>query len=98
MWQYRFDPPAFTLAVGSCVFINEPQYDRPGRPYGGNYEIFESLADSKPDAMLWLGDNAYFREVDFYSLSGMATPLQSPAPSARVAALVGQLSPLRHLG
>jgi len=71
LWQYRFDPPAFTLAVGSCVFINEPQYDRPGRPYGGNYEIFESLADSKPDAMLWLGDNAYFREVDFYSLSGM---------------------------
>ena len=35
LWQYRFDPPAFTLAVGSCSFINETEYDRPGTPYGG---------------------------------------------------------------
>lgn len=71
LWQYRFDPPDFTLAVGSCVFINEPRYDRPGRPYGGGYGIFGAIADADPDVMLWLGDNVYFREVDWGSKSGM---------------------------
>lgn len=71
LWQYRFDPPDFTMAVGSCVFINEPRYDRPGAPYGGGYSIFESMAATDPDAMLWLGDNVYFREVDWGSMSGM---------------------------
>ena len=71
LWQYRFDPPAFTFALGSCAFINETEFDRPGKPYGGGYEIFDRIADMNPDAMLWLGDNVYFREVDWYSRSGM---------------------------
>ncbi len=71
LWQYRFDPPPFTMALGSCAFINETKYDRPGKPYGGDYRIFEAIADAEPDAMLWLGDNVYFREVDWYSRSGM---------------------------
>ncbi len=71
LWQYRFDPPPFTLALGSCAFINEPEFDRPGTPYGGEYQIFDRIADLDPDAMLWLGDNVYFREVDWYSRSGM---------------------------
>ena len=71
LWQYRFDPPPFTMAVGSCVFINEDAYDRPGKPYGGGYDIFETIAATSPDLMLWLGDNVYFREVDWGSRSGM---------------------------
>ncbi len=71
LWQYRFDPPSFTVALGSCAFINETEFDRPGRPYGGGYEIFDGIAELEPDLMLWLGDNVYFREVDFYSRSGM---------------------------
>ena len=71
LWQYRFDPPPFKVALGSCVFINEPEFDRPGRPYGGGYEIFDGIANLQPDLMLWLGDNVYFREVDFSSRSGM---------------------------
>jgi alkaline phosphatase D len=71
LWQYRFDPPAFTMAVGSCSFINETKYDRPGKPYGGGYGIFNTIAASDPDLMLWLGDNVYFREVDWGSRSGM---------------------------
>ena len=35
------DPPDLKIALGSCAFINEEKYDRPGDPYGGNYEIFE---------------------------------------------------------
>lgn len=71
LWQYRFDPPTFKMALGSCVFINETAYDRPGRPYGGGYDIFDGIAKEEPDMMLWLGDNVYFREVDWASKSGM---------------------------
>lgn len=70
LWDYRMDPPAFSFVTGSCAFINEAKYDRPGRPYGGGYEIFESMAADDPDMMLWLGDNIYLREVDFQSYSG----------------------------
>lgn len=71
LWQYRTDPPPFRLAAGSCTFINEPAYDRPGEPYGGEYYIFDTIASKKPDLMLWLGDNVYLREVDFNSYSSM---------------------------
>ena len=70
LWDYRMDPPAFSFVTGSCAFINEPKYDRPGTPYGGGYEIFERMADEQPDMMLWLGDNIYLREVDFQSYEG----------------------------
>ena len=70
LWDYRMDPPPFSFVTGSCAYINEPEYDRPGRPYGGGYEIFESMAAEDPDMMLWLGDNIYLREVDFQSYSG----------------------------
>jgi alkaline phosphatase D len=71
LWQYRGDPPEFTLATGSCAYINEAEYDRPGKPYGSNYQSFIQIANQKPDLMLWLGDNVYFREVDWYTRSGM---------------------------
>ena len=70
LWDYRMDPPPFSFVTGSCAYINEAQYDRPGRPYGGGYEIFDSMAADAPDMMLWLGDNIYLREVDFQSYSG----------------------------
>jgi alkaline phosphatase D len=70
LWKYRTDPPAFTVAMGSCAYINEPAYDRPGRPYGNDMGIFDRIADRKPDLMLWLGDNVYLREPDWGSRSG----------------------------
>ena len=72
LWQHRTDPPAFTLAVGSCAYVNDPPYDRPGTPYGGDYQIFDHIAALDPDAMLWLGDNTYLREVDWESPDGIA--------------------------
>ncbi len=71
LWQYRTDPPDFTVAIGSCAYINEPEYDRPGTPYGRKYDIFETIADANPDMMLWLGDNTYLREVDYFSRTGI---------------------------
>lgn len=70
-WPYRQDPPAFKLAAGSCTYINEAGYDRPGSPYGGDYQIFERIVEKEPDLMLWLGDNTYLRDPDFSSRSGM---------------------------
>ncbi len=70
MWKFRTDPPAFTVAMGSCTYINEPAYDRPGKPYGDGYGIFNAIADQKPDLMVWLGDNVYTREPDWGSRTG----------------------------
>ncbi len=71
LWQYREDPPTIRIATGSCAYINDSLYDRPGKPYGGDYQIFNSIYSKSPDLMLWLGDNVYYREVDWYSRSGM---------------------------
>lgn len=71
LWQWRTDPADFTFAAGSCAYINEEVYDRPGRPYGGEYEIFSRIHRDKPDFMVWLGDNIYLREVDWNSRTGI---------------------------
>lgn len=71
LWQWRTDPPDYKVLLGSCAYISEPAYDRPGTPYGGGTEIFTSMAAAKPDLTLWLGDNVYFREADD-SPAGMA--------------------------
>ncbi|QQR86412.1 MAG: alkaline phosphatase D family protein [Flavobacteriales bacterium] len=70
LWQWRTDPPEFTVAMGSCNYVNEERFDRPGKPYGDGYQIYNSIADKKPDLMLWLGDNIYLREPDWDSRSG----------------------------
>lgn len=70
LWDYRTEPPAFSFAAGSCIYVNESEYDRPGRPYGGDYSIFSEIEKLSPDAILWLGDNTYLREADYFSRTG----------------------------
>lgn len=65
LWQWRTDPPDFSVLAGSCNYENETVYDRPGKPYGSEHEIFKQMATEDADVMLWLGDNWYYREVDF---------------------------------
>ncbi len=65
MWQHRTSLPDLRLALGSCVYVNNPPYDRPEAPYGGGYEIFRAIAEQRPDVMLWLGDNTYLRKADW---------------------------------
>jgi alkaline phosphatase D len=70
-WQFRTDPPNFSFIAGSCFYINDTEFDRPGKPYGGEYEILNHMVNAKPDLMVWLGDNTYFREGDYESRSGL---------------------------
>ncbi|MEL6560716.1 MAG: alkaline phosphatase D family protein [Bacteroidota bacterium] len=70
LWQWRTDPPEVNFAIGSCNYVNEERFDRPGKPYGSEHEIFKSIYEKDPDFMLWLGDNTYLREVDWNSRTG----------------------------
>jgi alkaline phosphatase D len=70
IWRWREDPPSFTVALGSCAYINEPVYDRPGEGYGSEYEIYKSIDQKHPDLMIALGDNMYLREPDWYTRTG----------------------------
>jgi alkaline phosphatase D len=51
--------------------MNQPPFDRPGKPYGGDSSIFETMAKENSSFMLWLGDNWYTREVDYSSTWGL---------------------------
>jgi alkaline phosphatase D len=65
--------PPITIAIGSCYFLNDADALRPrDRSYGGGYEIFDAIADQKPDVMLWLGDNVYLRPEDYRGAAAMA--------------------------
>ncbi|MDX2047817.1 MAG: alkaline phosphatase D family protein [Chitinophagaceae bacterium] len=71
LWQWRKPAPDFSFLAGSCSYFNEPVYDRPGKPYGGDSSIFETMAREKAAFMLWLGDNWYTRDVDYLSAWGL---------------------------
>ncbi len=71
LWQWRKPAPDFSFLAGSCAYFNEAAFDRPGKPYGGDSSIFETMANEKAAFMLWLGDNWYTREVDYSSEWGL---------------------------
>ena len=71
LWQWRKPAPDFSFLTGSCAYFNEPEFDRPGKPYGGDLTIFETMATTPAQFHLWLGDNWYTREVDYSSAWGL---------------------------
>jgi alkaline phosphatase D len=73
-------PEDFTLYLGSCMHLHDPETDGP-RPWGGDHEILDRIAsqaaqDAQPNLMLWLGDNLYFRADDLVHPDGMARRYQ----------------------
>ena len=71
LWEWREDPPKFSFIMGSCAYLNDTPYDRPGKPYGRGTEIFQVMAEEDAAFMLWLGDNVYLREADWSSEYGI---------------------------
>lgn len=91
LWQYREDPPEFSFAIGSCAFINEAPYDRPGEPYGGEYQIFEFIYEKDPDFFVWMGDNYYLREVDWHSRSGILKRITHTRSTPEMQPMLGSM-------
>lgn len=71
LWQWRKDAPDFSIAFGSCAYVNDTEFDRPGKPYGQSDSIFNVISAMKPSAMIWGGDNIYLREGDFETQANM---------------------------
>ncbi|NJK90928.1 MAG: alkaline phosphatase family protein [Blastochloris sp.] len=70
-WQFRATAPDFSFITGSCNYLNDQPYDRPGKPYGQGDHILDHMARSGADFMLWLGDSLYLRPADYSSASGI---------------------------
>ena len=98
IWRWRTDPPEFTMLTGSCAYINQPEYDRSGNPYGGDYRIFTHMAEQNADFMLWLGDNVYLREPDWNSRTGIQKRYSHTRSLAGIATVSGYDPSLCHLG
>jgi alkaline phosphatase D len=71
LWRFRSGPPEFSVALGSCAYVDDVD-SRPGRAWGGEFQIFDAIAAKAPDFMIWLGDNLYFREREWTSPEGMS--------------------------
>lgn len=71
LWQWRKDAPDFSIAFGSCNYVNDAEFDRPGKAYGQSDSIFNVISAMKPSAMIWGGDNIYLREGDFETQANM---------------------------
>ena len=71
LWEWRTDAPEFSFLAGSCLYLNDSAYDRPGQPYGQGTQIIETMSNTPAQMVLWLGDNTYTREVDYSSASGL---------------------------
>ncbi len=71
LWEWRTPAPDFKFLLGSCLYVNDSAYDRPGKPYGQGTSILNAMANTPVDFMIWLGDNTYLREPDYASESGI---------------------------
>ncbi len=71
MLQFKADPANFSFASGSGTYLNEEEFDRPGKGYGGDYQIFNSILEKDPDFMIWLGDNVYLRQNEWDTRTGI---------------------------
>ncbi len=91
IWLWRGDAPDFSFATGSCAYISEEKYDRPGTPYGSQYQIFEDIYKREPNFMLWLGDNTYLREADWNSKTGIHYRYTHTRSTPKMQAMLGSI-------
>jgi alkaline phosphatase D len=71
-WNHVSDAAPLTIAMGSCFYLADPDPRWPGHDYGGGFGIFAAIAAKSPDLMLWLGDNLYLQQPDYYDPASMA--------------------------
>lgn len=98
-WRWAANPPVpptINIAIGSCAYITDetmqdgkPKFDRPGNPYGGEFDIFSSIHKTRPDFMVWLGDNVYYREPDWLTEEAMRYRWRKDRQLGQLQALLG---------
>ena len=71
-WAKAKEALDLSIAIGSCFFLADADPMFPGQDYGGGFGIFHAIAETKPDVMLWLGDNLYLQQPDFFDPQAMA--------------------------
>ncbi len=91
LWEWRGPPPDFSFLVGSCLYVNEPAIDRPGTPYGKGLATLTLAGNTGADFMVWLGDNWYYREVDYSSVSGLWHRAQHDRAQPEMQKLLGTM-------
>jgi alkaline phosphatase D len=75
-------PDTFKVALGSCASFSED--DEVNR-------IFLSIADKKPDLMIWLGDNVYLMDEDWESKKTLIEAYTKQRSLAQMQALLGSV-------
>lgn len=58
-------PRELLIATASCNYIPDRPFEATQDAFGAGFEIFDTVAAQRPDVMLWLGDNIYYRDSDF---------------------------------
>jgi alkaline phosphatase D len=65
----------FDMALGSCAYITDSsvgEIEAPGKiPFGAQYQMFDTIANRRPDVMFWLGDNIYLRDGEWNTREGV---------------------------
>lgn len=88
--------PDFHLAMGSCAYIFDPEYDykiNNSNAYPADYRIFQKILDKGPDFMLWLGDNVYLRdEKDWNSRTGFYKQYTTTRSAKEMQPLLGSVA------
>ena len=97
-WSRAGRRAELTIAIGSCFFLADADPQWPGGDYGGGFGIFDAIAASKPDVMLWLGDNLYLQQPDFYDPASMAARYRRQRAFAPLQKLLTATSASRDLG
>lgn len=69
-------PRDFVIATASCNYVPDPPFEVTKDSFGAGFEIFDTVAELRPDLMLWLGDNIYYRDSDFEPADEAATRMQ----------------------
>ena len=67
----RSPPPDFKFAVGGAHYAIQDGYEPPYKLLGGGYGIFQTIAQTKPQLMIWAGNTAHLRDSDWASRSGV---------------------------
>ncbi len=57
-------PSDFVIATGSCAYLPDDPFEADPNAFGQGFEIYDRIAGVRPDLMLWLGDNIYYRDTD----------------------------------